>query len=301
MAMTNLIIKTISLILLISICSIGSAYSFDPPAKHKNNESKKYALLIGGGATKLDTYDSFFKNIEYASNALIKLGYQKENIKILFNGGQNPKRLIVAKNATKQIFLEELSRLENKIDSNDSLLIFRTGHGSIDLVFESNKAFEPRIKPTPTFNRFKCVGTTAVMIFPDGVLSYFDFQESLARIKAKQIIIILNQCFSDQFGDIVLKLDNTVVVSQTGFAIHQTGKTLKWKNDEWPFVKCLFDGFLHNDTKGDKHSVYNAFQYMIKCNPNIEGIPTKPDQPLLKEKPQIRYGKSLNIGAVYID
>ena len=53
--------------------------------------------------------------------------------------------MIVAKNATKQIFLEELSRLENKIDSNDSLLIFRTGHGAIDLVFESNKAL-PRIK-----------------------------------------------------------------------------------------------------------------------------------------------------------
>lgn len=300
MAMSSLIIKIISLILLISICSIGPAYSFDHPAKHKNNESKKYALLIGGGATKLDAYDSFFRNIEYTSNALIKLGYQKENIKILFYGGQNPKRSIVAKNATKQILLEELNRLENKIDSNDSLLIFRTGHGAIDLVFEGNNAL-PRIKPTPAFNRFKCVGTTAVMIFPDGVLSCFDFQESLARIKAKQIIIILNQCFSDQFGDIALKLDNTVVVSQAGLAIRQTRETLKWKSDEWPFVKCLIDGFLHNNTKGDKQSVYNAFQYMIKCNPNIEGIPIKPDQPLLKEKPQIRYGKNLNIGAVYID
>ena len=300
MAMTNLSIKTISLILLISISSIESAYSFDPSAKHKINESQKYALLIGGGVTKLDTYDSFFKNIEYTSNALIKLGYQEEHIKILFYGGQNPKRSIVAKNATKQILLEELSRLENKINSNDSLLIFRTGHGAIDLVFESYKVL-PRIEPTPAFNRFKCVGTTAVMLFPDGVLNCFDFQESLVRIKAKQIIIILNQCFSDQFGDIVLKLDNTVVVSQTGLAIRQTRETLKWKNDEWPFVKCLFDGFLHNDTKGDKQSVYNAFQYMIKCNPNIEGIPTKPDQPLLKEKPQIRYGKSLSIGAVYID
>ena len=128
-----------------------------------------------------------------------------------------------------------------------------------------------------------------------------EFQERLARIKAKQIVVILNQCFSGQFTDIALKLNNTVIISQADLAIHQTLKTLSWEHDEWPFVKCLFDGFLHNGIKEKKKSVYNAFQYMLKCNPNIEGIPIQADRPLLKENPQIKYGRGLKKGTVYID
>lgn len=133
------------------------------------------------------------------------------------------------------------------------------------------------------------------------LLSRLEFQERLARIKAKKIVVILNQCFSGQFTDIALKLNNTVIISQADLAIHQTIKTLRWKQDEWPFVKCLFDGFLHNGIKEEKQSVYNAFQYMLKCNPNIEGIPIQADRPLLKENPQIKYGRGLKKGTVYID
>ena len=237
---------------------------------------------------------------KYALNFLLQLGYCKEDIKILFYGGQKPNRTIVERNATKKILIDELSHLENTIDSNDSLVIFRYGHGIIDLVFKKYETLQD-IEHLPEFDKSKCVGTIAVMGFPDGVLSYLEFQQRLARIKAKQIVVILNQCFSGQFADIPLRLDNTLVVSQSDLAFHQTRKTLRWKHDEWPFVKCLFDGFLHSGTTGEKHSVYNAFQYMLKCNPNIEGIPVQPDRPLLKEKPQIRYGRSLKIGTVYID
>lgn len=298
--MVNLINKTIFLVLLISIISTVSVDSFNPSVKHKNIEPKKYALLIGGGATDWDTYDSYFKNIEYASNTLIKLGYCEEDIKILFYGGEKPDRSIVERNATKKILLDELNYLENTINSNDSLVIFRTGHGIIDLVFKNYEALS-NIEHMPEFDKFKVVGSTAVMIFSDGVLSCLEFQERLARIKAKQIVVILNQCFSGQFTDIALKLNNIVIISQADLAIHQTRKTLRWKYDEWPFVKCLFDGFLHNGTEGKKQSVHNAFQYMLKCNPNIEGISARPDRSLLKENPQIKYGRNLKIGTVYID
>jgi len=294
--MVNLINKTILLVLLISIISTVPVDSFDPTV----NEPKKYALLIGGGATDWDTYDSFFNNIEYASNTLIKLGYCEEDIKILFYGGKKPDRSIVGVNATKKKFLDELSYLENKIDSNDSLVIFRSGHGIIDLVFENYEAFS-KIEHMSVIDKFEIAGTTAVMIFPDGVLTCLEFQERLARIKAKQIVVILNQCFSGQFTDMALKLNNTVIISQIDLAMHQTRKTLRWKHDEWPFVKCFFDGFIHNGKEEKKQSVYNAFQYMLQCNPHIEGIPVKADQPLLKEKPKIRYGKNLKVGTVYID
>jgi hypothetical protein len=40
---------------------------------------------------------------------------------------------------------------------------------------------------------------------------------------------------------------------------------------------------------------------MLSCNPNVEGFSLKADRPLVKETPQIKYGKELTKGAVYID
>jgi hypothetical protein len=298
--MVKLINKTVFLVLLIFIISAVFVNSFNPATKFKNNDGKKYALLVGGGTTDFDTYDSFYKNIEYVSNTLIKLGYCEEYIKILFYGGKKPDRPIVDRNSTKKILLDELSYLENTINPNDSLVIFRSGHGIIDLVFKNYESLS-NIKNVSVYDRLEIVGITAVMIFPDGGLTCHEFQERLARIKAKQIVVILNQCFSGQFTDMALKLNNAVIISQTDFAMHQTRKTLRWKHDEWPFVKCFFDGFLHKGKEEKKQSVYNAFQYMLKCNPNIEGIPIKADRPLLKENPQIKYGMGLKIGTVYIE
>ena len=82
------------------------------------------------------------------------------------------------------------------------------------------------------------------MCFPDGYLSYLEFQEKLARINAWQIVVILNQCYSGQFTEIVTILDNTVVVSQTcevGSGFFYNSKTIRWKHRVWPFVKCMFD------------------------------------------------------------
>ena len=107
--MVKLINKTVFFVLLIFIISSVLGDSFDPTLKHTDNEGKKYALLIGGGTTDLDTYDSFFENIEYVSNTLLKLGYCEKDIKILFYGGKKPDRSIVDRNATKKIILDELS------------------------------------------------------------------------------------------------------------------------------------------------------------------------------------------------
>jgi hypothetical protein len=142
------------------------------------------------------------------------------------------------------------------------------------------------------------------MKFPDGSLSCFEFQEKLGRIKGKQIIVILNQCFAGRFTDIAMSLDNAVIITETEeseMAIKVKRKTLRWKHDEWPFVKCIFDGFSQKTTKGEKQSVFNAYQYLLKCNPYIKGVPVHADRPLLKENPQIKYGSSLKKGTVHIN
>ena len=170
---------------------------------------------------------------------------------------------------------------------------------TITFILVTNKNYDPGLE----VESMKWVGTEAVMRFPDGNLSYFDFQEILEQIRGKQIIVILNQCFAGQFTDIAMSLDKVVVITETRetqMAINNTRKTLRWQHDEWPFVKCIFDGFLQNNSKGKRQSVFNAFQYMLRCNPSIEGIPVQADRPLLKENPQIKYGSGLKKGTVYL-
>ena len=270
--------------------------------KNRLNESQKYALLIGGGITKQHTFESYYKNIEYVANTLKKLGYDDGNIKILFYGEKSSERPIVEGKATKKCVIDELSRLEKIIDSNDSLLIFRSGHGIIELIFKKYGILSMN-EHVPESENIKVVGTASVMCFPDGSMSYLEFQEKLGRIKGKQIVVILNQCFSGEFTNIAHKLDNTVVISETaevGIAFTLKRGTKRWEHNEWSFVKCICDGFLENGKSGEKRSVLEAFHYMIKCNPNVKGVRVQPDRPILKECPQINYGKNLKKGSVYI-
>ena len=269
--------------------------------ERKKNEHQKYALLIGGGVTESDNYESFYANIEYVSNTLKQMGYRDEDMKILFHGGKTPYHTIVEGSATKKNFIDELSRLGDIIDSNDSLVIFRSGHGMVKLILEK---YPNNNEHVLGIESIKCVGTAAVMRFPDGDLSHLEFQEILEKIKGKQIIVILNQCFAGRFTDIAMSLDNAVIITETEeseMAIKLKRKTLRWKHDEWPFVKCIFDGFTQKSTKGEKQSVFNAYQYLLKCNPYIKGVPVHADRPLLKENPQIKYGSSLKKGAVYVN
>lgn len=287
------------LIPLMIFIQIVSVCSFVSPSEENYNEPQKYALLTGGGITEGDNFESFYNNIEYVYKSLKKLGYRDEYIIILFYGGKAPNHPIVEGNATKENFIEELGQLEYRVDSNDSLLIFRSGHGNHELEFEKFSNDEHGFG----IDNMKCVGTKSAMRFPDGDLYHSEFQEILGKINGKQIIVILNQCFSGQFADIALSLDKTVIITETRkteMAINDIRKSFRWKHDEWPFVKCLFDGFLQGGIKGEKQSVFNAFQYMLRCNPNIEGISIQADRPLLKESPQIKYGSKLKKGSVYV-
>lgn len=282
--------------ILLSFVQIMFLFSCTSEIKREIDESQRYALLIGGGVTERDHYESYYKNIEYVLGFLKKVGYQDDNIRILFYEGQTPFHPIVDGDATKKNFITELHLLANTIDSNDSLLIFRSGHGKVDLVFDKFVIN----KNGTLIECIKLVGTITFMRFSDGELSHLEFQKILKHIKAKQIVVILNQCFAGQFVEITKNLNNTVVISETKkgeFAIND----LRKKCHVWAFVKCLFDGFLYNNRKGEKQTAHDAFQYMLKCNPYIKGISVQADRPLWKEHPQIKYSSELKKGSVYID
>ncbi len=279
---------------------LGNAYAQEVMGY---NESKKYALLIGGGSSQHDTCESYYKNIQYFANTLKKLSYDDKDIKILFYGGRTQDHPIVEGDATKISVMNELSYFGEKIDSNDTLIIFRSGHGIVELIFEKYGILSKNER-VPEIDNIKIFGTAAVMIFPDGSLSYLEFQQKLEKIKGKHIVVILNQCFSGQFTDITLNIKHTVVISETNEVEIAFRRKKKIKNSDhtvWPFVKCICDGFLKKSKGEKKQSVFNAFQYMLKCNPNVNGILIQDDRPLWKESPQIKYGSGLTKGSIYIN
>ena len=291
-------------ILVVSVGFVLIVFYFVDPLipENKPNEPIMHALLIGGGTAEYENTNYFYKNIEYAASSLKQMGYDDRYVKILFYGGRSSSRPLVEANATKINVIAELRHYEIIMDENDSLLIFRSGHGIIELVFDKYDILLVDEKASDKVSK-KIIGTAAVMNFPDGSLSYIQFQEILGRIKAKQIVVILNQCYSGQFTEIATNVENTVIVSETdevGIAFCSKRKTKRWKYEIWPFVKCMFDGFLSANYSGQKNSVLAAFEYMLLCNPNVEGVSIKADRPLLKEAPQIKYGKGLTKGAVYI-
>jgi hypothetical protein len=272
----------------------GSMKSF------KNSCSQKYALLVGGGTEERDNFRSYYENIKFVNHRLIKFGYDTKNIKILFYGGNTLGHPIVDSDSTKKNFCNELRNFSKIIGPTDSLLIFRSGHGIIELNF-SKYGILSKNESLPDDSHVKVLGPAAVMCFPDGPLSSFVFQKELKKIKAEQIIVILNQCYSGMFTDITNKLNHTVVISETdevGIGFNSIRLNKKFKSGIWPFVKCIFDGFLINGSQ--KKSVIEAYHYMLECNPNLKGIGIKADRPLLKECPQIRYGSGLTMGNVYI-
>ena len=272
-------------------------------ARNRPEEPERYALLIGGGTAQQDHYESYYENIEYAADTLRKLGYRDENITILFYGGKSQTHATVDFNATKKNVEIELKRLAEIIDTDDSLLIFRCGHGMIELIFEEYGILSGD-ETVPKNDTVNIAGTAAVMNFPDGSLDYLEFRDMLGKINAAQIIVILSQCFSGQFADMCATLDNTVVITEsdvTELSFFCTRKTKRWAHDVWPFVKCFFDGLLDSDRLEGKQTVHAAFQYMLGCNPYIQGMSIKADRPLLKVTPRIQYGRALRKGAVYID
>ena len=271
--------------------------------KSKHNKGDNFALLIGGGLCEVDNHINFYKNIEYVANSLKKLGYRDKNVTILFFGEKSSRYFRIERDATRTNVMAILQTYARTINSNDTLLIFRSGHGLIELV-DKKYGILSNITNASGKTNLNIIGTVSVMRFPDGPLSYIEFEDLLGKIKARQIIVILSQCYSGQFTEITKRLSNTVVVTETSeveIAFSTRRKDKIWNYEVWPFVKCLFDGLLIRDCFGSKQSLSKAFEYMLSCNPWIRGFPLKADRPLLRESPQIKYGEELTKGAVYID
>ena len=59
----RVIFKAVLVLFIVSGCA-----TTERKTERKKNEHQKYALLIGGGVTESDNYESFYTNIQYVSN-----------------------------------------------------------------------------------------------------------------------------------------------------------------------------------------------------------------------------------------
>ncbi|MCG2718181.1 MAG: hypothetical protein L6408_05025 [Nanoarchaeota archaeon] len=281
----------------------------------KNPEPKKYALLIGGGTNKYNDHESFYSNIELVYQSLKDKGYKDKDIDVLYFGGKTDKHPLAENNADKETITESLDDIANKITPKDKLVIFRSGHGMLDIIFENYGIISIKNPLGPDDPIPKSIGDASVMELPDGeIIADFEFKEYLKNIKAKEIIVILNQCYSGGFNDITKDLDNTVVITEST----KSEQAFKWlagdtmKYSEWPFVRLIFDAFNGEDYEGnpvdadingdDKISLNESFDYMFENNPLVNGVRMVNKMGYVKkETPHITYGKNLKKGGVFLE
>ena len=135
---------------------------------------KRYALLIG-----IDKYRTPDNKLEYAVNdtknlaeALLKIGYSKENIRIL----DTPET------TTLQSIKKALIKITRDVGENDSILIAFSGHGATEKIGDSEISY---IVPSDA-----SLGDEYHNYLP---LS--DLKERVRKTPADAVFLLLNSCF----------------------------------------------------------------------------------------------------------
>jgi len=132
-----------------------------------NGKPDKYGVIISGSSEERHK-----ENSSLAYQILLENGFQRENVYLLDNKGNKtslyPVDDISSKEAVKKLF----SHLEKKVDSEDLLFVYTTGHGD---------------------NTFK-------LALPGENLSEKEMEEYLSNIHPKTGILIFDQCSGGNFA-----------------------------------------------------------------------------------------------------
>ena len=134
MKLNKIKLGIVTLAALVSFIGSSISVKANPNMSYNNiqKDPKKYALLIGGGTTEENSFPSFYDNIKLFNETIKKKGFEDENILILYHKGPNKQYPLSEGKATKETVKKALEELANKIEPQDKLVIFRSGHGYID-------------------------------------------------------------------------------------------------------------------------------------------------------------------------
>jgi hypothetical protein len=306
LSLTGMICPLINGFLLLTACGKNVSES-----ANNENPQERYALLIGGGYSPNTDYNSFYANIFHVYTKLVNAGFKAENIKVLHYKGQSKNRPIVDGDATKGQIDDAVDFFASIVDENDIFLLFRSGHGTVEVIYEKyGIVSEDNPIPAEETN-IKSLGTIAVMQFQDGIWTYLEFADRMKKINSNISLVVLNQCYAEEFVKVSQIVENTIIITETAsyeFAFNMP-KTQDG-TDIWEFVACIFEGLLASpehtanfnviDIDGDnKASVQEAFKYQIECNPNCKGMRIH-EQVYIQETPHLGFGPKFKDRQVFI-
>ena len=161
------------------------------------NEVTEYALLINGDHDIIHHET----NIQQAASKLMNIGYDENNIIYLTGQEHDPRRDKLSehnyKPATAKSLEDAILYLRDKVDNNDLLLVYTTGHG------------------------YKKDDKSYLALFDAG-LNSIGFAKLLNKIDFGQLIFVADQCFSGGFVDKIECLDRNIIAMSDTDAEHET-------------------------------------------------------------------------------
>jgi uncharacterized protein YjbI with pentapeptide repeats/uncharacterized caspase-like protein len=174
--------------------------------------AQRYALCVGiGKYTKIENHD-----LRYA------VGDAEDVYQILADparGDCTATLLTTPEETTKEALTNELSRILELPDPEDLVIIYLSGHGEIS---HDGQVF--LLLPSDTKEKVNEKGKATGRLDSTSLLDINDLTKQFTNAQAKNIIMLLDVCYSGGAGDIFLRLPH---VSDSDDNIHIIGAALR--------------------------------------------------------------------------
>lgn len=202
-----------------------------------DNYPNKYAVLISG-----DTEDIYQENLSMAYQILLENGFQRKNVSILGGKGDLSAFYPIFGPASKKSIDCVFDDLSKKIDSNDLLFVYVTGHG--DQITLGDVAGDK-----------KEVSKIASIDLSGESLLETDFEKYLINIKSEVGILLFDQCYGGNFAKRFGK-GNYIAISAS-----EPGKTSKENTFPWAFFHAWRNYDFSDRNNDGKISIGEAFYH----------------------------------------
>ena len=140
-----------------------------------NEKRDKYAILISG-----DSDPKYEQNLFLAYKTFMNNGFKQKNIYVLGSSGKYSSMYPVDSPASKKSIKTLFEYLSKKVDSEDLIFVYTTGHGDISKFNGKNEA-------TLTFS-------------DQENFSAQEFIDNLKKINPKEGILFSDQCYGGSFA-----------------------------------------------------------------------------------------------------
>ncbi len=197
----------------------------------------KYAVLLAGGGNAANNHPRYWNDLGAMYGILLKRGYAKSNIFIVYADGNSPLAAPIYGSATKANLNALFQMLGAKMTAQDELYIMMDDHGGGFLPVKSGnyevgsygavldpkkiigsawaeKAFDLDLNENGSKNDIVHFHNTLSLW--NETMTEQEFSAALQRVKNYKLMIIqMNQCFSGGFAQF-LRNDKRIIMSSSG-------------------------------------------------------------------------------------